>query len=194
MIAETQEKMVEVFEPKILQLGKTLMNHQCWNFGRDIFHPSGNLLIHYGFERFGVPKGQEGGNSYRMYLDENSELVIWGFGIFLGESETGGIYINRFDFSPNILKNSSLNLPIINSDQLPPNRKPLTMNERKIALEKTKRFVDWIIKYETWIEKNCDKNWRGLCLDEWGKATLEPQQIKSSWKNLKRQLEVINTK
>ncbi len=191
MIAETQEKMVEVFKPKIQSLGENLMNHQCWNFGRDILHPSGNLLIRYGFERFGVPKGKTGGNSYRMDLDENSELVLWGFGIFLGETETGGIYINRFDFSPKILKKSRLKLPITESDQLPYRRNPLTTDERKIALDKTKRIVNWIIKYESWIEKVCNKNWRKECLDDWGKATLKPKQIKSGWRKLQNNLKKL---
>ena len=188
MIAETQEKMVEVFEPQIKLLGENLMNHQCWDFGRDILHPSGNLLIHFGFERFGVPKGKTGGNSYRIDLDENSELVIWGFGIFLGESETGGIFINRFDFSPKILNTFRLNLPITESTQLPHSRKPLNSNEGKTALEKTKRIVDWLIGYESWVEKICGKNWRKQCLDDWGKATLEPDEIKSGWEDLQGKL------
>ena len=194
MIAETKEKTVELFEPKIRWLGEDLMNHQCWNFGRDIYHPSGNLLIDYGLERFGVPSRQTGGNSYRMYLKENSELVIWGFGIFLGEAKSGGIFINRFHFSPNILKNSGLDLPIPVSDQLPPNRKPLTKKERKTALDKTKRIVDWIIEYETWIGKHCDKNWRMQCLADWGKATLAPEEIESGWKNLQKHLTLIYPK
>lgn len=188
MTADTQTKTVKIFEPKTQWLGGNLLNHQCWNFGRDILHPSGNLLIRYGFERFGVPKGKKGGNSYRIDLDANSELVIWGFGIFLGESETGGIYLNRFDFSPKILKNSRLNLPITQSVQLPCKRKPLTADERKTALGKTKRIVNWIIEYESWIGKICDKNWRRQCLNDWGKATLEPEEVKSGWKNLQKRI------
>lgn len=43
------------YPPKIRLLGEKLMHHQCWFFGRDILYADGNLLIRYGFERFGVP-------------------------------------------------------------------------------------------------------------------------------------------
>ena len=93
-----------------------------------------------------------------------------------------------------MLKTSRLNLPITESDQLPPNHKPFTQLERKNASEKTKRVVDWLIKYESWIERICGENWRKQCLDDWGKATLGPKEIKPEWENLQKQLELIYTK
>ena len=173
MTAENQRTSFDLIRPETRQLGEKLLNHQCRFFGRDIFHSSGNLLIGYGFERFGYPENQKGRNCYPINLDERSELVVWGFGMFLGNDEFGGIFIKRFDFSPKILRQSRLELPIPQSEKLPPSRRPLTAKEKETALKMTLRIVDWIAEYELWIAENCGENWRRKCLADWNKAVFK---------------------
>ena len=123
-----------------------------------------------------------------MMLDEQSELVLWGFGIFLGDDETGGLFIGRFGFAPRILKVSRLDLPITESEQLPPNRPPVNTVESDAAARMTRRIVDWIIDYELWVEKQCGHNWRRQCLADWEKAKLTAAEVREGWARLQESM------
>ena len=155
------------------------MNHQCWFFGRDIWHSSGNLLIKYGFERFAVPKGESGGNSYRIKLDRETEVVVWGFGIFLGQKGKGGIFIGRFNCNPRYLSTPTLRLPISKSEYLPNNHPPRNDRENIIVFELAVRLFDWIDNYETWVVTQCGSDWREECIQEWNKSDLPAAEVRN---------------
>lgn len=167
------------------------MHHQCWFFGRDILHADENLLIRYGFERYGVPEDEKGGNAYRLSQSEQREIVLWGFGLFFGEKPCGGVFIRRYGFSPNFLTVGNLKLPIYKSEQLPLSQKPPSISEQKTVSRLTCAAIDWITEYEIWIEETCGKHWRKDCLQEWSNAALSPRQIKNGWKRLRKNLENI---
>ncbi|QQS40186.1 MAG: hypothetical protein IPM63_12560 [Acidobacteriota bacterium] len=189
MIAETSKRSVTQLSPEIRELGEQLLHHQCWFFGRDIWHPSGNLLIRFGFTRFGAPKGQDGGNSYRLVLDECSEIVIWGFGIFLGDESNGGVFIKRLGFNPKVLDTARLELPISKSEQLPKRRQPVSAMEQRRARALTLRITQWIACYEKWVDNTCGTGWRRRCLSDWESATMAQDDIALGWARLQGELE-----
>lgn len=180
----------KVFTPEIEVLGERLLHHQCWFFGRDIFHPQGNLLIRYGFERFGVPLKQTGSNCYRFRGTDQSEINLWGWGVFYGQ-ETGGIYIKRYDFRPRLFSFGRLKIPVFKSEHLPPSHLPREDFQIKAARSLTLGFIEWILLYEDWIEKTCGKKWRQKCLREWENAELPAQSIRRNWKNLTAKIEKL---
>lgn len=88
-----------MFSAKTVEFGEKILHHQLWFFGKDILHEEGNLLIRYGFEKFGVPDGKTGGNSYRLVLNDTQEIALFGFGIFFGNQNLGGIFSSDTNLS-----------------------------------------------------------------------------------------------
>lgn len=168
--------------------GERLLHHQCWCWGRDIWHPQGNLLIRHGFERFGVPEGKEGSNFYRLRIDERREIALWGFGVLYSSAEKGAIFIKRYEFYPKLFQTAKIDLPVFKGDQLPPRRAPRSDEEINVAAFLNAELIEWILKYESWIEKTCGKSWRVNCLKEWQNTKLSPRQIKKGWEKLHKDL------
>lgn len=180
----------EIFIPEIEELGERLLHHQCWFFGRDIFHPQGNLLIRYGFERFGVPLKQTGSNCYRFRGTDEAEINLWGWGVFYGH-ETCGILIKRYDFRPRLFSVGRLKIPVFKSENLPPSCLLREDFQMKTARNLTLGFIEWILLYEEWIEKTCGKTWRQKCLREWQNAAFPARSIRPNWNKLKEKIEKL---
>lgn len=186
MITETLVQ-TQIFTGEIETLGERLLHHQCWFFGRDIWHESGNLLIRYGFERIGVPENQSGSNCYCWRDNSETEIKLWGWGVFFGDC-TNGILLKRFNFRPRFLAARRLAAPIFQSEQFPPSRFPREDFEIKTARTLTVDFIDWILRYEQWIEKTCGKSWRQTNLREWEKSALPAREIKRNWRELQNKI------
>ncbi len=97
--------------PALLQRrGNALLNQQCWIWGRDVRNVEGNLLLAYGFEQFRRPGDAVGGTAYKLDLSDDRasrSLILWGFGLYYASADFGGgIFMNRFNFSPKLSRNS----------------------------------------------------------------------------------------
>lgn len=176
----------DFYAPGIRRLGEKLMHHQCWFFGRDIWHPDGNLLIRYGFERFGIPEGAKGGNAYRRVTDDGRELIAWGFGMFLGDRDCGGVFVKRYDFRPFLMRRSSIKLPLGSAEDLPFHHPPRTEIDRANGAWMTALLVRELLEYEKWIDRTAGKNWRGECLAAWENAVLKTEQVRRGWRRILR--------
>jgi hypothetical protein len=180
---------VSIFSRKAVNFGEKLLHHQLWFFGKDIWHTDGNLLIRYGFERFGVPDGKDGTNGYRLKINDLQEIVLFGFGVFWGDKHSGGIFLKRYEFNPKMLRCSSLKLPIWKKESLPHRFLPLNDLDKIATAEMFKDFSEWLAGYENWIDENCCKSWRENCLDEWENARLSINRVRQGWKILENNLE-----
>lgn len=180
----------EIFTPEIKELGERLLHHQCWFFGQDIRHESGNLLIRFGFERFGVPSEKSGSNNYRFRSTDDTEINLWGWGVFFG-NEKGGILIKRYDFCPRLLKVGKLYFPVFKSENLPLNRMPRENLEIRTARKITAQFIEWVLEYETWIEGECGKYWRRKNLREWERAEFPARNIRRNWQSLRNKIKKL---
>jgi len=185
MISEARKT---IFTPEIEEFGELLLHHQCWFFGRDIWHAGGNLLTRYGFERCGVSDDKAGSNCYRLCCKEPFEINLWGWGIFFGNQSLGGIFIKRYDFRPRFFENGKLNTPVFKSEHLPPNRLPRKDFEIKTARHLTVDFIRWIVRYEEWVEKTCGKSWRRKNLRDWDKSAFPARRIKQNWRELQNKI------
>jgi hypothetical protein len=166
------ESSADFFLHEQREAGERLLHHQCWCWGRDIWHPQGNLLIRHGFERFGVPEGKEGSNFYRLRIDEAREITLWGFGVLYSNAEKEGIFIKRYEFYPMLFETAKIDLPVFKGDQLPIRRLPKSDEEINFAARLNAELIEWILEYESWIEKTCGKSWRVKCLTEWQNTKL----------------------
>ena len=87
------------------------MEQQVWCWGRDVECRDGNLLMKFGFERYRDNDSDFRSTCYRFDQD-TLHVCLWGFGMFFGSRELGGLYLDRFDFRPAWAPVESLSLAI----------------------------------------------------------------------------------
>jgi hypothetical protein len=138
----------------------------------------GNLLLDYGFERMRAPDAAANSSQYTLALNKNDFVRLWGFGLFYG-SEHGGIYINRYDFTPRLASATQ------NGWQSIDEMRALPAAADTFLLE---RAMWWIAEYEHWVLSNYGKSYRSACLAGWSKCGLPESGLPSAWITLAREL------
>lgn len=178
-----------MFSRKAVNFGEKVLHHQLWFFGKDIWHQEGNLLIRYGFKRYGVPEDKSGTNAYCLKINDLQEIVLFGFGVFWGDKRLGGILLKRYEFCPKMLRCSSLKLPLWKKELLPFQFSPFNEPDKIAVGEMFKDFSGWLSEYESWIDASCSKSWRENCLENWENSCLSIQRVRQGWKILENNLE-----
>ena len=82
------------------RMGPVLLHQQCWQFGRDVVSPHGNLLLASGFERARPPERLPASSRYTRHVPGEPVLCLWAFGVLAFLPGEGGIYISRYQFVP----------------------------------------------------------------------------------------------
>ena len=161
------------------------MEQQVWCWGRDVEHPSGNLLMRFGFERHRDQSSTDRSTCYRLD-QEKLHVALWGFGMFFGCRDLGGLYLGRFEFCPGWAPVESLSLSIHWPEDLPafsrPQGKAQWLNARRLW----KASLNWIAKYETWVRTTAGLAYRRDCVDNWLRPSVRADKIAAAWRYLSR--------
>lgn len=177
----------------IRQQGAALMHQQCWLWGQDVKRPRANVLLDYGFTRHRAPEEERnrGCTGYELLLPGERAIVLWGFGLFLGDRDLGGMYVKRYGFSPKLLKESRLQLPIWQSGQLPKILTARTPNEWRQLMTLLVAALRWVSEYEAWVIESRGPAYRRHCLREWNAAVIPADQVVTRWQALQRECEIL---
>jgi hypothetical protein len=130
---------------------------QMYFWGRDVIHPSGNLLVAHGFERR-KSEGLEGTSCYRKDLAEGYiELHGACAGWYPDEpGEPGFLYI-RTRRRCYLYEGEEPPAPGFYSDDL------LRSTPGPDLVERSQRFLAWWLGYEAWIATVTGPAYRGAC-------------------------------
>jgi hypothetical protein len=165
--------------------GEAMIHQQCWNWGQDIRHRKGNLLLKYGFTRHRIPaelaETTQGCTAYRIRLPKRVILVLWGFGIFYGDPQYGGMFLARYRFLPKRLEASDLALPIWREDQLPPRHTPRSDEAWQTTIMLLAEALCWIGEYERWVIESCGLKYRRECMKRWDRETIPAEHAAADW-------------
>ncbi|MEE2938404.1 MAG: hypothetical protein VYA84_20645 [Planctomycetota bacterium] len=168
------------------RFGEKLMSQQLWCWGRDVLHPEGNLLMQFGFERHRDNDPAERSTCYR--LDEKDlHVCLWGFGMFFGSRQLGGLYLSRFDFIPTWAPVESVCLGLHWPDELPFFSRPQGESQWKRARKLWTQSMRWIASYESWIRENTGVLYRRDCVDTWLRPFVRAEKTVAAWRYLSRQ-------
>ena len=168
----------------VRRFAERLFGQQLWCWGRDIQFPAGNLLIRYGFSRH-RERGVDGSTCYR--LDSGSRhIALWGFGIWYGRRELGGIYLDRFRFVPRWGNFESLALGIHWPKDLPPCGRPHGPRQWKCAHRLCREMLAWIASYERWVQREAGLDYRRQCVATWLRPLIAAQRMPAAWRLLQR--------
>lgn len=170
----------------VRRFGERLMPQQVWCWGRDVEHPDGNLLMEFGFERHRDCNTDARSTCYRLDRDR-LHVALWGFGMFFGLREFGGLYLDRFDFCPQWAPVESLSLAIHWPDELPAFARPRGKPQWQRARELWKSSLLWIANYETWVHANAGRAYRRECVETWLRPYVRSEKMVAAWRFLGRQ-------
>ena len=152
--------------PTSPQQATNLLNQQLWCWGRDIEAAKGNLLVRYGFQRIEKPRGSSASSIYRLESSPTSRVILRGFGVFFGDDRWGGLFLPRFEFTPQLSPEPDLARPAWSPEDLPPLALPradqLTHCQTLLLA-----LIDWIHHYELWIAEHAGIQYRSRTLTTW---------------------------
>ena len=163
--------------------GQKLLQRQCWNWGRDIVRPEGNLLLEAGFRRRRPPEGVAGSSCYTRALPDGDSLMLWGFGVLFGTPRKGGVYLNRYKFRPVWIPSANLQEPIWKPGMIPNGRTPPSP---RVPVDLTVAAIRRIADYEEWVLARCGLEYRRAVLRQWKQPPqgLPPQTLPQEWRAL----------
>lgn len=177
------------------QLGQHLLNQQIWCWGRDVCYPDKNLLIEYGFQRIPLPDGARGHSNYLLCRPKQTQVMLWGFGLFYGQPSLGGLFLKRFEFKPRWLPLSQLTPPICSPDLIPA-RLPHSAETIEKTVGLLTEALSWLADYESWVMQTVGLPHRQQAVASWrnGKRKVLPaesmvpnwQKLADYWANTQR--------
>ncbi|MGL4421200.1 MAG: hypothetical protein ACRCZF_11085 [Gemmataceae bacterium] len=155
-----------------------LLDTELWCLGYDIRHEEGNRLTRLGFCAF---RQSSGSTRYEARLDDETALVLWGFGIMITHTELGALFLRRYDFAP---RWTPLYQPprVHRPSELPALRVPYSGKELAVCRQLLPRLLLWIADYEHWIAEHAGRPYRQRSLDARGEPSLfSAANLAASW-------------
>lgn len=151
-----------------LQRASRHMQQQCWLWGCDIRHPNGNLLIEYGFARY-RPTNPLDGSSLYVYATTTYTVMLWGFGMYVGDAEHGGVFIFRHVFDPVAVRHPDHS--VYTPDAVIKTACPPT----QIHQGYTVTALTWLMSYEAWVVERMGLAYRQQSIANWPKQSLQTE-------------------
>ena len=163
--------------------GQELLDRQCWNWGRDIVRPEGNLLLEAGYLKGQPPEGEAGSSCYTLTLPDGGSLMLWGFGFLYGTLRKGGVFLNRYQFQPRWLPLETVQEPIWRPDMIPTAQTPPSP---RVPVDLTVAAIRRVADYEEWALARCGLEYRRAVLRQWKRPSngLPPQALPQAWRTL----------
>lgn len=169
------------------QMGRVLLQQQCWFFGCDIRRVEGNLLLVHGFTRHRPPAGVEASTQYRLTLADGGLVCLWGFGIFYGDPDVNaGTFLNRFDFDPQLAPRCDFGPDLWQPDGLRGLRRVHSTSDARLARSLVPGVLNWVAQYESWVMEHAGLAYRRECLARWPHASVDPMRTVAEWRKLAR--------
>ncbi|MCG8583313.1 MAG: hypothetical protein MI757_01205 [Pirellulales bacterium] len=162
-----------------------LMEQQVWCWGRDVEYPDGNLLMTYGFQRHRDRSTQDRSTCYRLDQDQ-LHVALWGFGMFFGRRDLGGLYLGRFESCPRWAPVESISLTIHWPDELPVFARPRGRSQWERARKLWKASQLWIANYEAWVRSTVGLLYRRECVETWLRPFVRAEKTAAAWRFLSR--------
>jgi hypothetical protein len=181
-----------LIHPNVRKLAADLLNQQLWCWGQDIQHPDGNILLKHGFMRVRSPEDHQGSSAYTLRLADEHTMMMWGFGLFCGQKDQGGVFIKRFGFAPKYTRSAELMMPIWSTAQLPEMRTPSSPFERAASRDLLVCALNWISRYERWVIDTFGIDYRRQCVKAWDKAVVPAECAAGEWLRIASFIEKAN--
>jgi hypothetical protein len=178
MCLETSHYLQALF--KVKKFAEILLHQQLWFFGKDIKPLNHNLLVNYGLKQIRPPKEISGSTYYTCKIGE-IRIVLWGFGIYYDYGNNKSVYIERYNFYPQIIQDEPPSFPIWASSNLPKMKIPENAEEWESSFRLISELFEWIARYEEWVNWIMGGSYREACLKEWDQSIVSGDEMSWAW-------------
>jgi hypothetical protein len=157
--------------PRSLRVrAEQLLDRQLWLWNLDIRHPSGNLLIDYGFTASRTPAGALDSTVYTLALPTGRRLLASECGLYIsrvighGDILSEGVFVRRLGFEPrragSVVEDACGGLPL----QPGRLRSPKSIGEWVESRTALCDAVRAVAAYEEWVITRFGVAYRRTCL------------------------------
>ncbi len=163
---------------------RPLLHQQCWCWGNDIRHQSGNLLLTYGFTRTRCEGQEPGGSRYALSRGSGETVLLWGFGLVFAAPELGVIFLDRYDACPLLLAPEA---PCRTWHRRHEVTGEFQARSREDADRRRHLFVAacrWIADYEAWVRLHAGASHRRVVLAGWTHTSAQLSEPEGAWRQL----------
>lgn len=167
----------------VSNFGLKLAAQQLWCWGQDIERKQGNLLVQYGLKQHRY-RGRDDRSTCYRFESEEIQVCLWGFGLFFGQQEAGGLYLGRFDFCPQWSTVAALPKIVHRSGDLPALGRPRGGAQWESAHLLWQAMFRWIADYEKWVRREAGPAWRQKCVRSWMRPWVRAGQMAAAWQFL----------
>lgn len=137
------------------------LGQQLFFWGCDVVHSRGNLLCEFGLHRY-KHKGITGSSCYRTTY-KNDIIELHGLCVGRYSEQLPSFFYTRKYRRCWVYEASTPPLPGQYEDEL------INKNEINKIEAASRSFLDWWLKYESWIEKNTAPDYRRKCYQSFRK-------------------------
>lgn len=169
----------------VRRFGENLLAQELWCWGRDIKHSSENLLVRFGFTKHRESNTESSSTCYRLD-HEQQHIALWGFGLFFGRRDLGGLFLSRFEFCPQWAPIESISLSVHWPDELPIFARPYGHDQWHRAKLLWAGLLLWIAEYEKWAVKAVGIEYRRQCVGTWLRPFVHAERMSDAWRYLSR--------
>ncbi|MEM7453637.1 MAG: hypothetical protein AAF456_04705 [Planctomycetota bacterium] len=169
--------------PTIRRFGSKLYAQQLWCWGQDIEYHGGNLLMRFGFQRHRDRETWDRSTCYRLDQDQ-LHVVLWGFGMFFGRRDLGGLFLGRAEFCPEWAPVESISLFVHWPDELPVFDRPHGRDQWIRARRLWASLLIWISEYEEWASGIAGIDYRRQCVASWLRPFVTAENMVNAWQYL----------
>ncbi len=177
-------KQAWLYPCSVMKFAEQLLTQQLWCWGQDVKCPDGNLLLEYGFARHRGPVVKPAGSTCYCLEQGSIQINLWGFGIFFGKQNDGGVFLDRYKFQPQWTEQAKLESVVHWRHKLAGFSQPRQPAEWHKTGQLCIRLLNWIAEYECWVRKLKGAFYREECLKNWNKPCLNPCLMSEAWRFL----------
>jgi hypothetical protein len=160
------------------------LDQQFWCWGKDITRETGNLLLNFGLCRHRAPTSHLTSSAYVGEPLEDCRLILWGFGLYFGRRDLGGVFLRRFDFSPLWTPDGQVT-GVYAPEQIVGLSRPRTPKEWRIVKTLLPLALEWVATYEHFVAETAGIEYRDAVLSAWRKPTgIKAVKWASEWEKL----------
>jgi|GEM_PF-897102 hypothetical protein len=163
-----QSRIPHHLDASLLRRASRHMQQQCWLWGCDVRHNDGNLLLEYGFARY-RPDNPLAGSSLYVHTTATHSVMLWGFGMYVGDVEHGGAFIFRHLFDPVAVSHPSAQI------FTPEAVTHAACAPQAIHQHYLLTALSWITAYEDWVIKRMGMSYRHQSIGNWPKKSLQTE-------------------
>jgi hypothetical protein len=179
---------------QLMRRGTQLLDQQSWYWGCDVRRPQGNLLLEYGFTRSRLPENVRGSSRYVLESAPGTQLILWGFGVFLGRADVGGLFLQRLRFEPLLTDCPALTTQVWQLSQLPALR-PAAAADRPRLTVLLGDLLSRLITYELTVHERLGPAYREDCRAQWSRHRpgVPGENLVTAWQLFAGKLETLDS-